>query len=148
MKDIEASDNLWTCPECGNRFVTSNAWHSCGMYTLEDLFASSEPVVLDLFEWLVALVGDLGEVTVIPQKTRVTTQAQVRFISCYPRRKFLLAGFWFPRYISSPRFHKITKYRLQAYVHDIRITDFAQFDDEFRGWVYTAYQVGLRRHFQ
>jgi hypothetical protein len=121
-------------------------WHSCGAYSLEDLFARSEPGVFQLYLDLVRLVEAIGPVTVIPQKTRISIQAQVRFLGCYPRKNYLQVGFWFAREIPSPRFLKITKYAPKAYVHEIRVASKDEYDEEFTGWVYEAYQVGLRRH--
>lgn len=67
------------CPRCGARLVTKNLWHSCGTFTLEGLFSRSEPAVLDLARKYVALLTSLGDVQVIPQKTRLTCLARVRF---------------------------------------------------------------------
>jgi len=30
---------LWTCPTCGERFISANLWHSCGRRTYDRLFA-------------------------------------------------------------------------------------------------------------
>jgi hypothetical protein len=47
---------VWTCPKCGARLVTRNLWHSCGSFTLEGLFAGSDPSVIRasfaLHRWL------------------------------------------------------------------------------------------------
>lgn len=53
---------LWVCPKCGARLVSRNLWHSCGQYTLEDLFANARPGVLDLARCYVDLLGSLGDV--------------------------------------------------------------------------------------
>jgi hypothetical protein len=37
---------LWICPRCGARLPSRNLWHSCGTFTLEDLFAKSSPAAL------------------------------------------------------------------------------------------------------
>jgi hypothetical protein len=79
--------DLWTCPDCGNTFVTANMWHSCGRFSLDALFTRSEPQVLDLYRQFEDLVRSLGQIKVIPQKTRISFQAQVRFIGVYPRKQ-------------------------------------------------------------
>jgi hypothetical protein len=40
-------------------------WHSCGQYTLEELFAHAGPGVLDLARHYVELLHGLGDVQVI-----------------------------------------------------------------------------------
>jgi hypothetical protein len=49
------------CPRCGARLVTRNLWHTCGTYTLEGLFPTSEPAVLDLARKYVAMLYTLGD---------------------------------------------------------------------------------------
>jgi hypothetical protein len=60
----ETDDGLPTisiCPRCGALLLTRNLWHSCGTYTLEDLFPTSEPAVLDLARKYVAVLYALGD---------------------------------------------------------------------------------------
>ena len=74
------------CPRCGARLVTRNLWHSCGNYTLEGLFPRSDPAVVDLARKYVAILYSLGDVQVIPQKTRLTCVARVRSQAFSPER--------------------------------------------------------------
>ncbi len=70
MGRAKTDDGLPTisiCPRCGARLVTRNLWHSCGTYTLEGLFPTSEPAVLDLARNYAAMLYTLGDVQVIPQ---------------------------------------------------------------------------------
>ena len=85
-------------------------WHSCGKYSLEALFARSEPHVLTLFKKFATMVRECGPVTMIPQKTRVVFMVRVRFAGAYPRRSYLLAGFALARKLKSPRIKKIEEY--------------------------------------
>ena len=68
----EGLPGISICPRCGARLVTRNLWHSCGTFTLEGLFPRSDPAVLDLARKYVAMLYALGDVQVIPQKTRLT----------------------------------------------------------------------------
>ena len=83
MGYVEAEEGLpdiSICPRCGARLVTRNLWHSCGTFTLEGLFPRSEPAVLDLARKYVAMLYGLGDVQVIPQKTRLTCANRHRHI--------------------------------------------------------------------
>jgi|SRR3990172_1157691 len=93
---------LWTCPKCGARLVSKNLWHSCGRFTLEALFASSEPRVLALAKRYVAILRSLGDVQVIPQKTRLVCVARVRFAGLVPRKDHFVAGFALHRPANAP----------------------------------------------
>ena len=68
-------------------------WHSCGQFTLEDLFARSEPAALELARRYVGLLHSLGDVQVIPQKTRLVCVARVRFCGLEPRKNGFVANF-------------------------------------------------------
>lgn len=139
-------DDLWQCPKCGERFVTRNMWHSCGKYALEPLFARSQPHVREMFDRFVELVQSIGPVTIIPQKTRITFQVRVRFVSLYPRKSFIRVGFWFPEPHEHPRFIKIEKYGPRAYGHALRLESLNDLDGELMAWLRMAYAVGEQRH--
>jgi hypothetical protein len=120
-------------------------WHSCGSYSLEELFARSEPHVLPLFRQFEALVRQCGPVTVIPQKSRVVFQVRVRFAGAIPRRSYLQCSFGFHRRLDHPRFFKIEQYAPRWFGHHIRVRDAAQLDDELMAWIREAYAVGEQR---
>ncbi|MCL5428965.1 MAG: DUF5655 domain-containing protein [Chloroflexi bacterium] len=139
--------DLWTCPKCGARFVTRNMSHSCvtGLKP-EDLFAKSEPWVLEVFLKFEKLVRACGQVTRIVQKSRVTFMVRVRFASLYPRKEYFDCGLFLKRRINNPRFWKIEHLGASNYIHHIKLHSADQFDAEFKTWLQEAYQVGEQRH--
>ncbi len=84
-KSPSVSRPLWQCPECSEKFTTANQWHSCGKFSLKELFTRCEPHVFRIYEKFAKMVQACGPVTIIPQKTRVTFQVRMRFVSLYPR---------------------------------------------------------------
>ena len=62
MPAPSANRSLWTCPLCGQRFVTKNMSHSCGRVPLDTHFRGKDPVVRDLFDALVAETKSIGNV--------------------------------------------------------------------------------------
>jgi len=135
---------LWRCPECGERFVTKNLWHSCGKHTLEQLFARSEPHVLPLFKKFAKMVRACGPVRMIPQKTRVVFQVRVRFAGAYPRRSYFLCGFALPYRSADPRFVKIENYAPHFQGHLFRVASEADLDEQVQRWLHESYQVGAQ----
>jgi hypothetical protein len=136
---------LWVCPKCGARLVSRNLWHSCGRFTLEALFDDARPGVLGLARHYVRMLQSLGDVQVIPQKTRLVCVARVRFAGLYPRKSGFLAGFALRRRLSSPRIVRITDYdaRWRAHLVDVRSDD--DLDNELRTWLQEAHDtVGLQ----
>jgi hypothetical protein len=135
---------LWRCPECGEKFVTKNLWHSCGKHTLEELFARSEPHVLPLFKKFAKMVRNCGPVRMIPQKTRVVFQVRVRFAGAYPRKAYFLAGFALPYRAEDPRFVKIEHYAPHFQGHLFRVASEADLDTKVQRWLKESYRVGAQ----
>ena len=137
---------LWKCPKCNEQFVTRNMWHSCGKFTLEALFARSEPQVFGLFNRFAEMVRLCGPVTMIPQKSRVAFQVRVRFAGCYPRKSHLICAFALPRVVDDPRFFKVEKFGPHFVGHSIRVFTDADLDQDLQRWLHEAYDVGAQRH--
>ena len=149
MDDIPARQeplpDLWICPKCGARLVSRNLWHSCGRFSLESLFANSEERALDLARTYVAMLHTLGDVQVIPQKTRLVCVARVRFSGLEPRKDGFLANFALHRWLASPRIVKTVDYGPRWRVHYLRVRAEADLDDELIAWLQEAHDVvGLR----
>jgi hypothetical protein len=142
---MSAAD-LWTCPDCGHRFVTRKAWHSCSNYPLEHHFRGREPHVRDIFERFLAVIRACGPVEVIPQKTRIAIQAQVRFAGCVVRKRWLLANLWLTRRVEHPALRRVEAFGPRSFGHQFRLDTPDDIDPAFRGFVAEAYAVGLREH--
>ncbi len=140
------ADELWTCPECGHRFVTKNMWHSCSNYSLEYHFEKSEPHVRKIFDCYLEAIESCGPVEVIPQKTRIAIMAKVRFAGCVVRRKWLLANLWLTREVHHRTLQRTEKFGLRSYGLQFRLDSPDDIDDEFRSYIKEAYSVGLREH--
>ena len=133
--------SLWLCPKCGARLVSRNLWHSCGQFTLEALFSGSTPGNLAAARKYVALLKSLGDVQVLPQKTRLVAVARVRFAGLYPRKNDFLAAFALHRWLASPRIVKTADYGPRWRGHFVRIASAADLDDELRAWLQESHDV-------
>jgi len=137
---------LWTCPDCGQRFVHRNAYHSCRRHELDDAFARRPPEVRALFDRFREMVEACGPVTLVPYHDRVGFMVDVRFAQATPGRSWLDVGLWLPRRVESPRFRRIETIYPHAHVHVLRATSVSDLDEEVAGWVREAYAVGRRQH--
>ena len=137
---------LWICPSCGARLVSRNLSHSCGSWSLEGLFAASTPQALELARAYVAVLESLGDVEVIPQKTRLVAVARVRFAGLVPRRSGFVGNFALHRWVSSPRVVKTEEYGPRWRFHHVPVRSTADLDDELRAWLQESHDVvGLQR---
>lgn len=140
------ADDLWTCPECGHRFVTRNMWHSCSNYSLEHHFSGTQPVVRATFDAFLDAIERSGTVEVIPQKTRIAIQAKVRFAGCVVRKKWLFAHLWLTRVVEHPRLDRTERFGPASYGHRFRLESPDDVDGALRELVAESYRVGLREH--
>ena len=132
---------LWRCPKCGARLVSRNLWHSCGRFSLAALFPASPPATLAAARKYVKLLESLGDVQVLPQKTRLVAVARVRFAGLHPRKNDFLASFALHRWLASSRVVKTVDYGPRWRVHSVRITSAADLDDELRAWLQESHDV-------
>lgn len=126
--------------------VGRNMAHSCGVYTLEALFARSEPHVWHAFEKLAHMVSTCGPVVITPQKTRVVFQVRVRFLACVPRKSYLVCTFEFRQPRPHPRFRKIETYAPHWHGHQWRVASEEELDAQIQEWIREGYAVGQQRH--
>jgi hypothetical protein len=140
-------NSLWTCPVCGQTFVSRNMPHSCQVVGLDAFFEGSAPELRELFELYVAAARENGEVVVNATKSRVALQARMRFAGIErPRKRYLMATFVITRPVASPRLTRVEFVPPYYYVHRLRVAEPSDIDDELRGWLAEAYAVGVQRH--
>jgi hypothetical protein len=139
---------LWKCPKCGHEFVTQNLWHSCGRYSLADLFEDSDPKVRDLFDRFTAMVEACGPVTIYPQQTRIVCQVRVRFAGVVPRQRDLDVGVWLTRPVQHTKLRRTELIPPNTFVHHFRFKQPAELDDAFMAIVREGYSVGRQDHLE
>ena len=139
-------NQLWQCPDCGEQFTTANQWHSCGSFSLDELFAKAKPETRALFDRFSEAVRSLGPVTIIPQKSRVAFQVRMRFAAITPRSRFLRGHLVLARRRPEPFFERITSYSPKSHVHEFRLDAEEQLSTEFMDCLKEAYSVGEQRH--
>jgi hypothetical protein len=138
--------DLWTCPRCEAAFTTRNQRHSCGRFSLDALFARSQPHVRDLYERFVQVVGACGPATVIPQQTRVAFQVRMRFAALTPQARALGGHLVLAARTPAPCFRRIDSLGPRSHVHVFRIDSADAFTPEFARLVRAAYAVGRQEH--
>ena len=108
---------------------------------MERLFAASQRSVLRLARKYVAMLRSLGDVEVVPQKTRLTAVARVRFAGLEPRRDHFVASFALHRWVKSPRIAKTVDYGPRWRMHHVRVRTVSDLDAKLRRWLQEAHDV-------
>ena len=132
---------VWICPKCGARLISRNLWHSCGRFTLEDLFGAARPGVLDLARSYVAMLEALGDVQVIPQKTRLVCVARVRFAGLQPRKTGFQVGFALRRWLKHRRIVRAVGYGPRWRVHFVDIRSGDDLDEQLQVWLQESHDT-------
>jgi hypothetical protein len=141
MPDIRTRP-LWTCPECGAKFVNRNNWHSCGFATLADWKTRMGPRAREFYDAFERLIAACGEYHIAPAKTRIAFLGRVRFagITALSERG-MTCSFGYPTAIKSKRFSKIEEIIPGWVVHQMKITDVAQLDDQVQQWIRDSHRL-------
>ncbi|MGZ8349120.1 MAG: DUF5655 domain-containing protein [Allosphingosinicella sp.] len=145
MSNAPSQRPLWTCPDCGQSFVTPRMSHSCVRLTEDDFFAGRAAQRALYDAWL-AFARRNGPVTVNVNRTRISFQGRVRFAAVNRvTRDGLVCHLWLKRRIESARFSRVECLPPGNWVHHFRLTGTHELDDEAAGWLAEAYEVGMQR---
>lgn len=138
--------DLWQCPRCGHRFTHANTWHSCGTADLADHFRGRAPGVKAAYAAFEALVRSCGEVTIIPQKSRIAFQVRMRFAALMPQASALKGHLVLAERHPLACFDAIETFSPRNHVHVFRLRTPADITPEFAECVRLAYRVGAQEH--
>jgi len=136
---------LWPCPVCGRAFANANQSHACGRYALDDHFAGKPPLVRDIYEAFLALLREIGPVTILPEKTRIAFQTRMSFAQLTVRRHWVLGHFVLARRVEDPLFTKVETFSPRNHAHHFRL-DGAGAVEGLREFAREAYAVGRQEH--
>ncbi|HEX8261829.1 MAG TPA: DUF5655 domain-containing protein [Allosphingosinicella sp.] len=142
---MRARKPLWTCPACGRAFANANQSHACGRHALDGHFAGKPPLVRDIYDAFLAMLEEMGPVTVLPEKTRIAFQARISFAQLTVRRRWVLGHFVLARRLEDPLFSKVETISPRNHVHHFRLERVEQVDG-LRGFAREAYAVGRQEH--
>jgi hypothetical protein len=126
--------------------VTANLWHSCSRHRLSEHFKGRDPAVRATFDRYLKRARECGPVTVIPQKTRISFQARVRFGGAVTRKRWLEGGLWLRRRADHRRLIRVLSVTPRDHVHYFRLEDPRDIDAESTAFIHEAYAVGQQRH--
>jgi hypothetical protein len=101
--------------------------------------------VLALARAYVRMLQSLGDVQVIPQKTRLVCVARVRFAGLTPRKDGFLAAFALRRWLEHPRIVKKADYGPRWRGHFVTVKSRSDLDGELRAWLQESHDtVGVQ----
>ena len=144
---MRQSGALWQCDKCGRPFANRNQTHSCGRFTVEDFLAGKSSKAVELYKHFAAAIEQLDEVITAPARTRIGFQVRMIFAAVNRLNDDgLSAHVVMARRLERPRFTKIESISPRNHVHHFVIHHAKEIDDEVKGWLREAYEVGKQNH--
>jgi hypothetical protein len=136
---------LWPCPACGRAFANANQPHACGRYALEDHFSGKPPEVRSIYDAFLAMLEEIGPVTVLPEKSRIAFQTRMSFAQLTVRRHWVLGHFVLARRVEDGIFTKVETFSPRNHVHHFRL-EAPEEVERLRDFAREAYAVGRQEH--
>jgi hypothetical protein len=138
---------MWTCPDCGRAFANRNQTHTCApLHDLAWHLDGKPPEIAEIVRRVIRVAEECGEVTVLPEKTRIALAARMSFAALMPRRRWVDGHVVLARRLDDPRFTRIETYSPRNHLHAFRLRSVDDVDARFREWMREAYEVGVQRH--
>lgn len=136
---------LWPCPACGRAFANANQSHACGRHDLEHHFAGKPTLVREIYAAFLAMLEEIGPVTVLPEKTRIAFQTRMSFAQMTVRRHWVLGHLVLARRAEDPAFARVETFSPRNHVHHFRL-DSPEEVARLRSFAREAYSVGRQEH--
>ena len=136
---------MWTCSNCGQKFIHTNQWHSCAERSVEDFLINKSPLTIELFWHLINEYTLLGDFVLHPARSRIAFAAKIRFGYISRLGKdFVDAALTFnKRYDDNLCFYRIGEVPGGRYFqHYFRIFNKEDVNDELRMYMKKALDYG------
>jgi hypothetical protein len=141
---VSVNRPLWTCPRCDRTFANVNQTHTCTpLGELDRHFEGTDPVIRAMFD---RLVGELGPLTVLPEKSRIALHVRMSFAAFMPRKHWLDGHLVLAREAQHPLFRRTEVFSPHNVLHEFRLNAPAEIDAPFVALLREAYAVGEQRH--
>lgn len=133
---------MWTCPKCKRQFKHRNQDHSCGFFTVEDVFGKY-PETMQLFDRVKQLITGFGDIKVTPVKNAVMFSVQTNFLVLKPHRSYLTIEFTSTECHNEFPVEKCIKITKTRYFHPVKIDSIENIDEQLKNWLKEAWKSDL-----
>ncbi|MET0480956.1 MAG: DUF5655 domain-containing protein [Mycetocola sp.] len=135
---------LWVCERCGRSFANRNQVHTCApLGDLDAHFVGTDPPVRACFD---RIVGELGPLEILAEKSRVALHTRMSFAAFQPRKHWLSGHLVLARRAGHPLITRVEELSPRNVVHEFRLTRPEDLDAAFLELVRESYEVGRQHH--
>lgn len=133
---------MWTCPKCKREFKNQNQDHTCGFFTIDEVFGKY-PELKDMFNHVKQLVTGFGDIKVTPVKNAVMFSVQTNFLVVKPHRNYLIIEFTSTKCHNEFPVEKCIKITKTRYFHLVKIDSIENIDVQLQKWLKEAWESDL-----
>lgn len=130
---------MWTCPKCNRHFKNRNQDHSCGQFTIAQVFEKYPQKIRDLFEVLHNEVRSFGEMQIRAVKNGVMFSVKSTFLALKPHAGYLGVEFACGKAYDEFPVEKCVRISKSEYAHILRVAEQSDIDNQLLNWLNEAY---------
>lgn len=134
---------MWTCPECNREFRNRNQPHSCGDFSIEELFERFPPEIFNLFECIHNQVIKYDKTKVNPVKNGVMYSVNSTFLALKPHKTYLAIEFASKKMHNEFPVEKCVPVSKRFVAHILRIDSLENIDRQLMNWIKEAHSSNL-----
>lgn len=132
---------MWTCPNCGRIFKSTNQPHSCKNVPLEEHF-KGKPTAKTLFDTLLErITTEAGPCRIISLPCCVHLFGHYDFLAALPKKDRLEVRFTAPREMSAPRIHHCVPMSAKVFKICLDVFTEQDIDRELLDWLIESYHL-------
>jgi Domain of unknown function (DUF5655) len=110
-------------------------------FTIASHFSGKAPVVREVYDALLAKLGELGPVVEEAKKTSIHLVNASAFAGVATRKSYLLLNIKSKQKLDSPRFHKSERLSASRYHQEVKLEQVVEVDEELMVWLRAAYEL-------
>lgn len=136
---------MWNCPNCHQKFLNKNQYHSCNERAVEDFLKGKSVHTIELYNYFIDEYRSIGDFVLHPAKSRIAFAAKTRFGYIHRLGKnFLDVSLTF----NKPYRENLCFYRIgevpggKIFQHYLRIFSKGDINDEVKKFMQLALESG------
>jgi len=136
---------VWTCPNCNCQFKNRNQDHSCGHFTIEQVFDKRPPEIFEIFKTIHDTVKCFGNMQIRAVKNGVLFSVKSTFLALKPHSKYLAVEFACGNAYDEFPVEKYVRVSKTEYAHLLRVENLSEVDNQLIEWLREAYEFNCKK---
>lgn len=131
----------WTCPDCQRVFARNKQAHSCESYSLEPLFARSQPGVRALYDLLIEKLRSFGTIDIRASQYNINIRNLSTFLNIMPERDHLTIVFLRREMLDEFPVYQSYRQSSVRWANYVKIESPEEINHQLLAWLKDAYDI-------